>query len=164
MNEVRAFVALGANLGDRRATLEGAIGALAATRGVQLSARSSFVETDPVGGPEGQPMFLNGVVELATELSATALLRRCQAIELAYGRDRSVGPNGPRTLDLDLLLYGQERIAEPDLQVPHPGLEDRSFVLVPLCEIAPELILPSGRTVRARLAELQATAVAGGLG
>lgn len=156
MKAVRAFVALGANLGDRRAALRGAVEALERTPGIRVVACSPWIETEPVGGPPGQPRFLNGAAELRTELGARALLGRLQAIERAFGRDRSVGPNGPRTLDLDLLLFGAERHDEADLTVPHPGLEQRDFVLGPLCRIAPDLVLPSGRTVRERLAELRA--------
>jgi len=163
LTEVRAFVALGANLGDRRATLDGAVASLARTAGLRLVRRSPWIETEPVGGPAGQPRFLNGVIELACTLDAHALLARCQALELAYGRDRSVGPNGPRTLDLDVLLFGDARYDDPDLVVPHPGLEQRRFVLEPLAAIAPDLVLPSGRTVRARLAALEAAPRIGGV-
>lgn len=150
----RSFVALGSNLGDRRAHLERALRSLGDTPGVRLARSSSWIETDPVGGPPGQGRFLNGVVELETTLSARALLERLQAIEADAGRERSV-PDGPRTLDLDLLFLGEERVQEQDLVVPHPRLEARTFVLAPLCELAPDLRLPGcGQSVRERLAEL----------
>jgi 2-amino-4-hydroxy-6-hydroxymethyldihydropteridine diphosphokinase len=111
-----------------------------------------------VGGPHGQPRFLNAAATLETELSARRLLAALQSIERAHGRDRAREvKHGPRTLDLDLLLYGDARIDEPGLVVPHPRLEERTFVLLPLSEIAPDLVLPRCRSsVTQRLAELTA--------
>jgi 2-amino-4-hydroxy-6-hydroxymethyldihydropteridine diphosphokinase len=124
--------------------------------GVRVVGVSPWVETAPVGGPP-QPAFLNGCVELSTTLAAPDLLRLLQGIEARFGRDRAREVrHGPRTLDLDLLFYGEEALDEPDLIVPHPRLEERTFVLEPLCALHPELRLPrSGRTVRERLAELR---------
>lgn len=153
----RAWIALGSNLSDRRAHLDRAVSEIAALPGVRLGRVSSWIETDPVGGPPDQPRFLNGAVWLETTCSARELLDALQAIERAHGRDRSREVHhGPRTLDLDLLLFGRERIDEPGLRVPHPELEARAFVLAPLAEIDAELELPeSGLTVAERLAELE---------
>jgi 2-amino-4-hydroxy-6-hydroxymethyldihydropteridine diphosphokinase len=132
---VRAYIGLGSNLGDRKGTLLAAIERLAATPGVTVAAVSSFRETDPVGAIVDQPRFLNGAVALETTLPARALLDVLLAIEAELGRTREGPAGGPRTLDLDLLLYGDEAIDEPGLQVPHPRLHERAFVLEPLGEL-----------------------------
>jgi 2-amino-4-hydroxy-6-hydroxymethyldihydropteridine diphosphokinase len=138
----RAFVALGSNLGDRERTLRDAVAALAAEPGLAVAAVSSLRETEPVGVGD-QPRFLNGAVELETELSARALLEFLLAVERRFGRVRErPDEHGPRTLDLDLLLYGDERIDEPGLHVPHPRLHARRFVLEPLAELDPGLVVP----------------------
>jgi len=135
----RAYVAIGSNLGDREQTLLDAVEALRAEPGVVVVAVSSLVETDPVGFLD-QPRFVNGVVALETTLPARALLELLLEVERRFGRIREgVPPQGPRTLDLDLLLYGDEEIDEPGLQVPHPRMHERPFVLGPLAEIAPGL-------------------------
>ena len=134
-----AYVAIGSNLGDREQTLLDAVEALRAEPGVEVVAVSSLIETDPVGFLD-QPRFVNGVVALETTLPARALLELLLAVERRFGRIREGVPaQGPRTLDLDLLLYGDEEIDEPGLQVPHPRMRERPFVLGPLAEIAPEL-------------------------
>lgn len=134
----RAFIGLGANLGDREATIRAALDALAAEDGVDVVAVSTLRETEPVGvGP--QPLFLNGAAEIETTLSARELLDRLLATEQRFGRVRTPGEHGPRTLDLDLLLYGDEQIDEPGLNVPHPRLHERRFVLEPLRELGAEL-------------------------
>jgi len=150
------LVALGANLGPRRATLEAAVRDLAAHPDFEVLAVSPWVETAPVGGPAGQPRFLNGALRGRTTLDAEALLALLHRIEAAHGRRRAEEQHhGPRTLDLDLLFYGEETIERPDLVVPHPRLEDRRFVLEPLSHVAPDRRLPrTRRTVRERLAEL----------
>jgi 2-amino-4-hydroxy-6-hydroxymethyldihydropteridine diphosphokinase len=130
----RAFVGLGANLGDREATIRAGLDALAEDDGIEIVAVSTLRETEPVGvGP--QPLFLNGAAELETTLSARELLDRLLATEQRFGRVRVPGEHGPRTLDLDLLLYGDEQINEPGLTVPHPRLHERPFVLEPLAEL-----------------------------
>jgi 2-amino-4-hydroxy-6-hydroxymethyldihydropteridine diphosphokinase len=130
----KAFIGLGANLGEREATIRLALAALNEEDGIEVVAVSTLRETEPVGvGP--QPLFLNGAAELATTLSARELLDRLLATEQRFGRVRVPGEHGPRTLDLDLLLYGDERIDEPGLTVPHPRLHERAFVLEPLAEI-----------------------------
>jgi len=137
----RAYVGLGANLGDRESTLRAAVDALAAAEGIEVVAVSTLRDTEPVGVGE-QPRFLNGVVSLETTRSARALLDRLLGIEQQFGRTRVPGEHVARTLDLDLLLYGDEQIDEPGLTVPHPRLHDRRFVLEPLAELAPGLVVP----------------------
>ena len=137
----RAYVGLGANLGDRERTLHAAVDALAAQEGIEVVAVSTLRETEPVGVGE-QPLYLNGVAALATTLTARELLDRLLAVEQRFGRVRVPDEHGPRTLDLDLLLYGDEVIDEPELQVPHPRLHERRFVLEPLAELAPGLVVP----------------------
>ncbi len=158
--EVLATVALGSNLGDRAGALDTAVERLGALPRTRLVARSRWHETEPVGGPAGQPRFLNGVVRLATSLGPAELLREMQRLEREAGRTR-VGEvrHGPRVLDLDLVFYGDLRRSEPGLELPHPRAEGRLFVLEPLAEIAPELCLPGcGKSVRERVQELHAGA------
>jgi 2-amino-4-hydroxy-6-hydroxymethyldihydropteridine diphosphokinase len=144
----RAYVGLGANLGDRGATIRRALELLGAEPGIEVVAVSTLRETEPVGYAD-QPAFLNGAAALETDLSSRALLDRLLAVEQVLGRVRGVGPRfGPRTIDLDLLLYGAEVVDEPGLSVPHPRLAGRRFALEPLYELDPGLSLPDGRRVR----------------
>lgn len=145
----RAYIGLGANLGDRAAMLRAALEQLAAEPDVELVAVSAFHQTDPVG-LVNQPRFLNAAAAVETELPARALLDRLLGIERRLGRTRDGPRFGPRTIDLDLLLYGDEEIAEPDLCVPHPRLHERLFALEPLAEIDPQLAVP-GRGPLARI-------------
>jgi 2-amino-4-hydroxy-6-hydroxymethyldihydropteridine diphosphokinase len=149
----RAYVGLGSNLGDREAMLRAALDALAADGELELGAVSSFCETDPVGYLD-QPRFLNAAAALETELSAQELLLRLLEVERSLGRTRDGPPLGPRTIDLDLLVYDDLRLAEPGLRIPHPRLHERAFVLEPLAEIAPGLEIPGLGSVEALLAEL----------
>ena len=151
-----AYIALGANLGDRERTLRSAIAALGQLGSVE--AVSSLYETEPVGMVE-QPNFLNGVVALRTALPPQELMAELLRIEQQHGRDRSASvPKGPRTLDLDLLSYGDVVVETPTLTLPHPSLADRRFVLVPLKEIAPQWRHPiSGKTAAVLLSELSQT-------
>jgi 2-amino-4-hydroxy-6-hydroxymethyldihydropteridine diphosphokinase len=150
----RSFVGLGANLEDARAHIERAVDLLAAEDGVELVAVSHLRETDPVGY-EDQPRFLNGAAELRTSLDARELVDRLLAIERRLGRVRGKGPRfGPRTIDLDLLLYGDEQIDEPGLAVPHPRLHERRFALEPLAELDPAVEIPGHGPVQALLAGL----------
>jgi 2-amino-4-hydroxy-6-hydroxymethyldihydropteridine diphosphokinase len=150
----RAYVALGSNLGDRERTLLDAVEALRAEAGVEVVAVSGLIETEPVGFVD-QPRFVNGVVALDTTLPARALLELLLAVERRFGRSREGVPaQGPRTLDLDLLLYGEAEIDEPGLQIPHPRLHERSFVLGPLAELAPGLEIPGRGEVQALIARL----------
>ena len=146
----RAYVGLGANLGDRERTLRDAVAALAAEDGIEVVAVSTLRETEPVGVGE-QPRFLNGAAALETTLTASELLDRLLAVEQRFGRIRVPGEHGPRTLDLDLLLYGDDRIEEPGLTVPHPRLHERRFVLEPLAELAPGLVVPGRGDVESLL-------------
>ena len=150
----RAFVALGSNLGDREATLLGAVDALAAEPGIEVVAVSRFRDTDPVGYVD-QPSFLNGAAELETTLGARELLDRLLAVERRFGRSREGVPaQGPRTLDLDLLLFGDAEIDEPGLRVPHPRMHERGFVLEPLADLDPALEIPGKGRVQELLAKL----------
>ena len=150
----RAYVGLGSNLGDREGTIRGALDELAAEPGVHVVAVSALIDTEPVG-PVEQPRFLNGVVELETTLSARDLLALLLDVERRFGRRREGVPRqGPRTLDLDLLVYGEAEIAEPGLDVPHPRLHERRFVLEPLAEVAPGLEVPGKGRVESLLARL----------
>ena len=131
----RVFVGLGSNLGDRLAHLEAGLDGLARLPRTRVLARSGLYVTEPVGGPR-QREFFNAVCELRTRLGPVRLLEGLHAIEAMRGRFRAV-QGGPRTLDLDLLLFGDRRIDSPRLQLPHPRLHERSFVLVPLADLAP---------------------------
>ncbi|HEX7030704.1 MAG TPA: 2-amino-4-hydroxy-6-hydroxymethyldihydropteridine diphosphokinase [Gammaproteobacteria bacterium] len=153
----RAFVGLGSNLDDPQRQLELAFDALSGIDETRLVARSSLYRSRPVG-PQDQPDFLNAVAELETRLAPEALLDRLQAIETAQGRVRE-RLWGPRTLDLDLLLYGGERISTPRLAVPHPGLPLRAFVLYPLAELAPDVEVPGFGKVAALAAGMPAAGV-----
>jgi 2-amino-4-hydroxy-6-hydroxymethyldihydropteridine diphosphokinase len=145
---VRAYVGLGSNLGEREATLRQALEALGSTEGIEVVAVSSFRETDPVGVVD-QPRFVNAAATLETSLPPRELLERLLDVERAAGRDRGTEERwGPRTVDLDLLLYEDETIDEPGLEVPHPRLAERAFVLEPLLELDPGLQLPDGRRLR----------------
>jgi 2-amino-4-hydroxy-6-hydroxymethyldihydropteridine diphosphokinase len=150
----RAYVGLGSNLGDRERMLWGAVHMLAFNSEVEVVAVSSFRETDPVG-LESQPRFLNGAVALETPLAPHALLDLLLSIERELGRTRDGPRYGPRTIDLDLLLYGDEVVDGPGLTVPHPRLHERRFALEPLAELDPEAVVPGHGPVQALLAGLE---------
>jgi len=139
MTAVTAFIGLGANLGNARATVLAALQRLAALPGTRLSAQSSLFRSAPVDA--GGDDYVNAVARIETMLAAPELLAQLMAIEQAYGRERP-GVNAPRTLDLDLLLYGRERIATASLTVPHPRMTLRAFVLIPLLQIDPLIEIP----------------------
>jgi 2-amino-4-hydroxy-6-hydroxymethyldihydropteridine diphosphokinase len=144
----RALVALGSNLGDRRRTIERALEEVCRLPGTCVVASSSLHETDPVGGPPDQGAFLNAAAEVETRLSPRELLDGLLAIERTLGRVRTER-NGPRTIDLDLILFGNGVLDEAGLALPHPRFRERSFVLAPLAEVAPDAVDPvTGRTVR----------------
>lgn len=136
---VTAYIGLGANLGDARGNVEAAIDRLAALPGTRLSARSSLFSSAPIDA--GGDDYVNAVARIETSLPARELLRQLLDIERDFGRERPA-VNAPRTLDLDLLLYGRERLAEPDLVVPHPRMTGRAFVLIPLLQIDPLITIP----------------------
>jgi 2-amino-4-hydroxy-6-hydroxymethyldihydropteridine diphosphokinase len=146
---MKAYIGIGANLGDREAAIAAAIAAL----GDDVVAVSQLRQTEPWGYAE-QPPFLNGAILLETELPPRALLERLLAVEQELGRTREGPRYGPRTIDLDLLLYEGAAVDEPGLQVPHPRLHERAFALEPLLDLDPDLELPGRGRVSALLAEL----------
>ena len=145
----RAVISIGSNEGERRTNLQGAVDSLADTPEVWLTAVSGVYETAPVDAPEGSRDYLNAVVLLDTTLSARTLLERAHAVEAAYGRDRGseTERNAPRTLDVDLIVVGDRRADEADLQLPHPRAHERGFVLVPWLDIEPDAELPGAGPV-----------------
>jgi len=132
------YIGIGSNLGDRPANISQAIKELKSSRDIQIEKLSSVIETTPVGGP-AQANYLNCVIKIKTEISAEALLNILRDIETKLKRVRTV-KNGPRTIDLDILLYGEKKVDEPDLKVPHPRMFERDFVMNPLLEIEPDII------------------------
>lgn len=146
----RAYVGLGSNLGEPREQVERALRELAGLPRTRLARRSSLYRTEPIGYP-GQPPYVNAVAELQTGLGARELLGELQALELRHGRRRSFA-DAPRTLDLDLLLYGEEIMDSPELVVPHPRMHQRAFVLEPLLELDPAITIPGIGPAGARLA------------
>jgi 2-amino-4-hydroxy-6-hydroxymethyldihydropteridine diphosphokinase len=143
---VRAYIGLGSNLNNPPQQIRQAIAAIAQLPQTTLIATSSFYETPPLG-PKDQPDFVNAAIAIDTQLEAHTLFEQLQAIEIQQGRVKT-RHWGERTIDLDLLLYGNECIHTDNLKVPHPGLKKRNFVLIPLLEIAPDLILPDGESVQ----------------
>jgi 2-amino-4-hydroxy-6-hydroxymethyldihydropteridine diphosphokinase len=152
----RSYVGVGSNLGDRELMIWGAVHMLAFNPEVDVVAVSSIRETDPVGVVD-QPRFLNAAVAVDTELDPLALLELLLSVERELGRTRDGPRFGPRTIDLDLLLYGDEEIDEPGLVVPHPRIAERLFVLEPLAELVPERRIPGSVTVQEALAGLQSS-------
>jgi 2-amino-4-hydroxy-6-hydroxymethyldihydropteridine diphosphokinase len=149
-----AYIAVGANLGDREANIAAALDALGHTADTRVVRRSTLMENPAIGGPADSPAFLNGVVEVETTLVPHALLARLLEIERSLGRERRQKWE-PRPIDLDLIFYGDQVVDTPDLQLPHPLMQERRFVLEPLAEIAPDLVHPvSDLTVRQMLADL----------
>jgi 2-amino-4-hydroxy-6-hydroxymethyldihydropteridine diphosphokinase len=146
----RAFVGLGANLGDPAAQLAAALEAIGRVPNTRMVKTSSLYRTAPIGYAT-QPDFVNAVAQIETELAPADLLRALQAIEADAGRARTF-PNAPRTLDLDLLLYDGLTIRERGLEVPHPRMHERAFVLAPLAEIAPDIEIPGQGRASALLA------------
>jgi 2-amino-4-hydroxy-6-hydroxymethyldihydropteridine diphosphokinase len=146
---MRAYIGLGANLGEREETIARAVSLLGEQDGVEIVAVSTLRETDPVGFLE-QPRFLNGAAAVETELEPGELLTRLLDVERELGRTRDGERYGPRTIDLDLLLHGDRELDEPGLTVPHPRLAEREFALEPLAELDPELEIPG----RGRVADL----------
>jgi 2-amino-4-hydroxy-6-hydroxymethyldihydropteridine diphosphokinase len=143
----RAVLSLGANLGDRMANLQGAVGALADTPDLWIQAVSPVYETVPMDSPEGSPLFLNAVVLVDTAVSAARLLDRALAIEDAFDRDRGTEPNAPRTLDIDVIIVGDRINDDEFLKLPHPRAAKRAFVLKPWYDIEPNAEIPGYGTV-----------------
>ena len=147
---VDAYIGLGSNVGDREKNIRAALEKLEKHSGIEVEAVSSLIETEPVGGPKGQLKFLNGAAALRTVLPPRSLLNEMQRVEKELGRERSIAW-GPRTIDLDILLYADAIIDEPGLEVPHPRMHTRLFVLEPLAEIAPDAVHPALRKTAAEL-------------
>ncbi len=154
---VTAYLGLGSNLGEREEFLRQAVERLARLPALRLTGISSVYETEPVGRLD-QPAFLNLVIRVEAELKPHALLAVCQEVEAILGRVREERW-GPRVIDIDILLYGQESVAEPDLVIPHPEMGMRAFVLVPLAELEPEVRGPGGELAAAGLVRLDASGV-----
>ena len=151
---MRAYVGVGANLGNREETIARALDLLGAREGVEIVAVSTLRETDPVGFAD-QPRFLNGAVAVETELEPRELLDVLLGVERELGRTREGPRFGPRTIDLDLLVFGDRQVGEPGLTVPHPRLTERTFALEPLAELDPSLVIPGRGRVENLLRGLQ---------
>ncbi|MFA5867917.1 MAG: 2-amino-4-hydroxy-6-hydroxymethyldihydropteridine diphosphokinase [Actinomycetota bacterium] len=143
---LRAVLGLGSNIGDRRGNLAEAVRRLSETDGLDIVKTSSFYESAPVDYKD-QPDFLNAAVAIDTTLKPEGLLEALKGIEKAMGRKETVD-KGPRNIDIDILLYDIVEVRLPELKVPHPGLKERAFALIPLLEVAPEALLPNGQPVR----------------
>ncbi len=137
-----AYLGLGSNLSDRLANLQAAADLLAAQPGLRVARSSRVYETDPIGGPP-QPDYLNAVLEVETDLSSSELLAACLRVEASLGRVRAERW-GPRVIDIDVLTYDEIRVDEPELTIPHPRMQERAFVLMPLFELDPDPALPGG--------------------
>lgn len=155
---IRVYLALGSNLADPLHQVQSALNALAAMPDTTLVATSSLYRTPPYGPPD-QPDFLNAAVALDTTLTAETLLDHTQRIELEQGRVRKAHRWGPRTLDLDIMLFGEQTLNTPRLTVPHYDMHNRAFMLLPLREIAPDLTLPNGTRIADLLATLDSSSI-----
>ena len=149
-----AYVGIGSNAGDRAQFVRRAVEELENTGEVEVVRTSSLYETSPIGGPP-QRSFVNMVAEIRTELDSRALLDTCKKIERVVGREPSEIRWGPRVIDIDILLYEQDKVSEPDLEIPHPRLTQRNFVLIPLLEIDPEVSDPWGTPYRDALPDAE---------
>jgi 2-amino-4-hydroxy-6-hydroxymethyldihydropteridine diphosphokinase len=142
-DRVDAYIGVGSNVGDRASFVRRAVEVLGDGEGVTVEETSSLYETTPVGGPP-QRSFVNAVIRISCTVEARELLGMCAAIENRMGRDRDQPRWGPRVIDLDILTFGSEKISEPDLEIPHPRISQRRFVLIPLLELDPEAADPWG--------------------
>jgi 2-amino-4-hydroxy-6-hydroxymethyldihydropteridine diphosphokinase len=140
---IESFVGIGSNVGDRAQFVRNAVEQLNAAEGVEITATSSLYETSPIGGPP-QRSYINMVIRLRTSLDHRQLLELCQSVEQRLGREASDIRWGPRVVDLDILAFDNTKISEPDLEIPHPRMTGRRFVLIPLLEIDPEVADPWG--------------------
>jgi 2-amino-4-hydroxy-6-hydroxymethyldihydropteridine diphosphokinase len=150
---IQAYIGIGSNVGDRQGFCRRAVAELGAADGVVVDRTSSLYETEPIGPP--QRSYVNAVARVHTDLSARGLFELCKRIEHVMGRDPDGIRWGPRIVDLDVLLYGDEKIVEPDLEIPHPQLTHRRFVLVPLLEIEPDATDPWETPLREFLDEAE---------
>ena len=150
----RTVLALGSNLGERLASLQGAVDSLADTPEVWVTAVSPIYETEPIGSPQGSQNFYNAIVLIDTTLSARRLLDRANAIEDAFGRERTGEYGAPRTLDIDLIVVGDRRSNDPDLVLPHPKAHERAFVLAPWHDVEPDAELLDRGPVKVLLEEV----------
>ena len=150
----RCLIALGANLGEPAATVRAALQQLAQQPGVTQVVASALYQTAPVGGPAGQAVYVNAAARFETDLSPQAVLALLQSLEQQFGRARRE-TWGPRTLDLDLLLYGDAVVDEPGLRVPHPHLQERAFALIPLLDVLPEARIPGYGAARDAVSALE---------
>lgn len=151
---IEAFIGIGSNVGDRAVFVRSAVDALNSADGVEITATSSLYETSPIGGPP-QRSYVNMVIRLRTSIDHRDLLELCQRIEQRLGREESDIRWGPRVVDLDILIYDNTKISEPDLEIPHPRMTGRRFVLIPLLEIDPEIADPWGGPYRDALDEAE---------
>ncbi len=149
----RCFLGIGSNMGDKEYYLDGAVDSLKESQGIEVKALSGYYETEPFGVKD-QAWFLNAVIEIETKISPENLLELINKIEKKYDRVREKRW-GPRTLDIDILLYDNINISKPDLIIPHPYLEKRIFVLEPLAELEPDYMLPSGRKIKDVIREVK---------
>ncbi|MDN4171813.1 2-amino-4-hydroxy-6-hydroxymethyldihydropteridine diphosphokinase [Nocardioides sp. SOB77] len=156
----RAVLALGSNLGERMASLQGAVNAIADTPDVWVTSVSPVYETEPVDSPADAKTYLNAVVLIDTTLAATRLMDRALAIEDAFERERGEVPNAPRTLDVDLIVVGDRRSDEPSLQLPHPRAHERAFVLKPWFDLEPDAEIPGRGPISELLAGIGTDGIA----
>jgi 2-amino-4-hydroxy-6-hydroxymethyldihydropteridine diphosphokinase len=151
---IESFVGIGSNVGDRAQFVRSAVEEMNAADGIEVTATSSLYETSPIGGPP-QRSYVNMVVRIQTSLDHRALLEACQGIEQRLGREESDIRWGPRVVDLDILMFDNTKISEPDLEIPHPRMNGRRFVLIPLLEIDPDLADPWGTSYQDALEEAE---------
>ena len=149
-----AYIGIGSNVGDRQEFVRRAVQELEEATGIDVRAASSLYETSPIGGPP-QRSFINAVARIETELTPRGLLEACKRVEAKMGREESDIRWGPRVVDLDILLYGEEKVNEPDLEIPHALMTHRRFVLVPLLEVDPDVTDPWGTPYRDSLDEAE---------
>jgi 2-amino-4-hydroxy-6-hydroxymethyldihydropteridine diphosphokinase len=149
-----AYIGIGSNAGDRVSFVRRAVADLGEVEGVRVDAMSSLYETSPIGGPP-QRSYVNAAVRIDTSLEPRALLETCKSIEARLGREPSPVRWGPRVIDLDILIFGEEKVSEPDLEIPHPRLKERLFALMPVLQIDPEVTDPWGASYKDALPEAE---------